>query len=141
MKVNYGRVGSSSIAGHAENTQETRQKHCWFLSAQKVPIQPEYIVQTSRKWPLICKLKLLSWPRVSKDMSTLGWPILITILSLMSSSTNHLPACLSYVMEQGQIYINGSLSTTLSPNLDYWKCRITQLLLCYLWNPWAIFYA
>ena len=66
--------------------------HCSFLGVQKVPIQPEYIVQTSRKWPLICKLKLLSWPRVSKVMSTLGRPILITILSLTSLSTNHWPA-------------------------------------------------
>ena len=66
--------------------------HCWFLGVQKVPIQPDCIGQTSRKCPLICQLQLLSWPRVSKVMSTLGRPILITILSLTSLSTNHWPA-------------------------------------------------
>ena len=37
------------------------------------------------------------------------------------------------------IEANGSLSPTLSPNLDGWKCRVTQLLLYYILNPWANF--
>ena len=46
--------------------------HCRFLGVQKVPIQSNHIGKYSMKSALIWCFELISWPRVSKDMTTLG---------------------------------------------------------------------
>ena len=46
--------------------------HCRFLGVQKVPIQSNHIGKYSVKSALIWCFELISWPRVSKDMTTLG---------------------------------------------------------------------
>ena len=64
--------------------------HCRFLGVQKVPIQSNHIGKYSMKSALIWCFELISWPRVSKDMTTLGQPIDISLISLTSSSANQL---------------------------------------------------
>ena len=44
--------------------------HCRFLGVQKVPIQSNHIGKISMKSALIWCFELISWPRVSKDMTT-----------------------------------------------------------------------
>ena len=50
----------------------TATGHCRFLGVQKVPIQSNDIGKYSVKSALIWCFELISWPRVSKDMTTLG---------------------------------------------------------------------
>ena len=47
-------------------------RHCRFLGVQKVPIQSNDIGKYSVKSALIWCFELISWPRVSKDMTTLS---------------------------------------------------------------------
>ena len=51
---------------------EVEPAHCRFLGVQKVPIQSNHIGKYSMKSALIWCFELISWPRVSKDMTTLG---------------------------------------------------------------------
>ena len=46
--------------------------HCRFLGVQNVPIQSNHIGKYSVESALIWCFELISWPRVSKDMTTLG---------------------------------------------------------------------